>query len=170
MLILVLAPLALLPCVSARGVTVRDRYSAPWPPLPRATPYPITAAFFASRDSVEQWSTALSNFSKIGGDTVVTRAPALTVTSAAKLAVDPRFKGCKSSSRNESCVDEATSELHDVHGLNLTFATYENQDNFSEKMVVCDKFDKRFIVNKTSVVYRLVIQLHNHRYWTRGSL
>jgi uncharacterized protein YqkB len=48
--------------------------SSPFGPV-----YPITAAFFKDRFSIDEWNDTLNKFKTQGGDTVILRAPALLI-------------------------------------------------------------------------------------------
>ena len=79
---------------------------------------------------------------------------------------DPNFQWCGSSSSPAGlgppdCVTEAETELK-LRGLNVTgFATYQYEEDFSDK-IMCGKLDR--MINSSRIYYRLVLPMKNVRW------
>ena len=73
---------------------------------------------------------------------------------------DTDFKDCKGNG-SMHCIQESKDELEHM-GLNLTFAVYKYEEDYSDKIIKCEKYEKRYTYNGT-VAHRLVIPLNEHR-------
>ncbi|XP_071113546.1 uncharacterized protein [Haliotis cracherodii] len=125
-----------------------------------ASAYPITASWFRDRYTIRDWNTTLSQFKAIGGDTVWQRAPTIIRRSRDDLQRDLNFVWCGSTNSSTGvtgtrCFDEATQELSALGLKVAAFATYQYEENFSEVIMVCPKFDRK--IESSRIYYRLVL-------------
>lgn len=66
-------------------------------------------------------------------------------------------------SDGKHCVDQATEDLHKAKGLNIqAWVTYSYEDDYTQKIAACEKFDKRYQIGK-KVYYRLVLWLEDYK-------
>ena len=55
-------------------------------------PYPVTGAWFKDRFSASEWNNTLREFSTLGGDTILLRAPAIKLVQYEDLIENHDFK------------------------------------------------------------------------------
>ncbi|XP_067674394.1 uncharacterized protein [Haliotis asinina] len=122
--------------------------------------YPITASWFRDRYTIYDWNQTLLQFKAIGGDTVLQRAPPIIRRSRNDLERDLNFIWCGSTNSSTGvtgtrCFDEAEQDLS-AHGVTVAaFATYQYEENFSDVIIVCPKFDRK--IESSRIYYRLVL-------------
>ena len=125
-----------------------------------AVSYPISASCFMDRFTPKEWEDTLDEFKAIGGTTVWLRAPPMILRSKQDILSDPNFIYCKSYKSSTGlggpdCITEAQEELTDLKIK--AFATYQYEEDFSEKIMLCPKYDRK--VNSSRIYYRLVLPL-----------
>ena len=124
--------------------------------------YPITAALFNDRFSVDGWDDALGEFSKAGGDTVWLEAPPFVLRTKSNLENDPVFRLCQSP-EGSSCFDQAESDLGKDGTKIVSFATYQYEEDFSDNIMRCKSYDQK-MVTKDYTFIRLVLPANRTRY------
>jgi len=120
--------------------------------------YPVTASWFRDHFSVKEWNETLTNFTKIGGDTVLLRAPPIVAVTKRTLDNDPDFASCESST-GVKCSDEAINEMSKL-GLWIShLATYKYEENYSDDIIKCPNYDKKIVNSR--IYYRVVLPVKN---------
>ncbi|ESO89240.1 hypothetical protein LOTGIDRAFT_154331 [Lottia gigantea] len=124
--------------------------------------YPITASWFKDRFSSQEWVASLQEFQLQGGDTVWLRAQPVVIRSKEDLQRDPSFVWCGSRKSSTGvtgtrCYDEAVQELSQHDLIVRTFLTYNYEENFSNSIMLCPKYDLKIISSR--IYYRIVLPL-----------
>nr|KAI8727386.1 CAunnamed protein product [Biomphalaria glabrata] len=123
-------------------------------------PYPVTAAWFRDRFSSDEWSSSLETFKKQGGDTIFLRAPPIIQRTRQDMMGDLNFIWCGSYKQSnpawgERCYDEAIQDLNDMNLVVSAIVTYQYEENFSDDIMLCPKYDKKIISSR--IYYRIVL-------------
>ena len=137
--------------------------SSPFGPV-----YPITAAFFKDRFSIDEWNDTLNKFKTQGGDTVILRAPALLIRTKENLDSDPDYTACGSNNSDgtigTNCYEVATQDLISK-GLNVSaVVTYSYEEDYGSTILSCPEYDKILPSTSNKKYHRLVLPATNLRY------
>ncbi|KAL4219146.1 hypothetical protein ACF0H5_021728 [Mactra antiquata] len=113
-------------------------------------PYPVTGSWFKDRYTRTEWNETLREFTKLGGDTVILRAPALVSVNPDSFSQDPNFRWCR------DCLKRAASDLS-VYNITIrSVMTYTYEEDFTnDAMIQCGTFDKKIITDR--IYYRVVL-------------
>ncbi|OWF50948.1 uncharacterized protein LOC110449847 [Mizuhopecten yessoensis] len=119
--------------------------------------YPITAAWFSDHLSRDNWNETLANFTKNGGDTVLVKAPQFQFRSQHEMEADPDFAWCGTTATNTgpTCFADAKKEMNQLGFKIASFASYKSGENFSDVIVACPAFEKKF--DRARTYFRLVL-------------
>ncbi|XP_013395100.1 uncharacterized protein LOC106162369 [Lingula anatina] len=116
--------------------------------------YPVTASWFAKRNSLSEWNTALDQFKAIGGDTVLQVGASYNNRTKTSISQDEAFANCKVN--GVLCTDYTEQELNKKGLKIVSWVTYENNEIYGPKMLACP-LDRNIVVKSPGVTYYRIV-------------